>query len=199
MRVCAALVLLFPAAARADALDELMGRLSKMPGLEARFVEDKHITLLQAPLSSEGTLRFLPPSTLSRETTKPQRSVLLIAGDRLYFDEGKGRQEVNVGGSPVVRTFVQSFVLLLAGDRIALEKVFAMTYSGGERWKLELVPKDPAIGKIIRRMLVEGRGVALESLVVEEASGDRSVTRFSDVNPERRFSDEDRARLFDRR
>lgn len=193
------LLLSVPSVAQADDLGDLMAQLSKMPGLEAKFEEKKHIALLQAPLETEGVLRFSPPASLARETTKPRASRVLIVGDRLYFDDGKQQQEVDVGNNPVVRSFVNSFVLLLAGDRSALEATFDMKFSPAtkeEPWKLELLPKKEPISKIIQKMVVRGRGVKLERLIVAEANGDRTDTVFVDVDTKRRYSESEQKKLF---
>jgi hypothetical protein len=182
--------------AQADELDSLMNQLAALPGLEAKFSEQKHITLLAAPLTTEGVLRFSPPSMLSRETTKPQASRVVIVKDRLFFDDGKNSQEVDIGNNPVVRAFVNSFVLLLAGDRAGLEQLFDMKLKSGAAWELELTPKKEPISKIIKRMVVQGRGVAVEKLIVEEMTGDRTETSFVEVNPARRFSDAEKQKFF---
>ncbi len=192
----ALLLLLLPRVAHADDLDALMKQLSAIPGLEARFTEEKHITLLAAPLSTEGMIRFSPPSMLARQTTKPTASRVVISGDRLYFDDGKNSQEIDVGNNPVVRAFVNSFVLLLAGDRAGLEETFTMKLTPGLPWELELRPKKAPISKIIDRMRVQGRGVKVEKLIVEEASGDRTETTFHDVDTGRRFSDAEKKKFF---
>ena len=52
-------------------LEELMSRLARSGGVRARFRETKHLSLLTAPLVSEGTLHFAPPDRLARHTTHP--------------------------------------------------------------------------------------------------------------------------------
>jgi outer membrane lipoprotein-sorting protein len=180
----------------ADDIDVLMKKLSALPGLEAKFTEEKHITLLAAPLNTEGVLRFSPPSMLSRETTRPQASRVVIVEDRLFFDDGKTSQEIDVGNNPVVRAFVNSFVLLLAGDRSGLEQLFTMKLKPGEPWELELVPKKEPISKIIAKMKVSGRGVKVEKLTVEESSGDRTETTFVEVDTQKSFSDAEKQKYF---
>jgi hypothetical protein len=188
--------LLICAPTAADELDSLMKQLAALPGLEAKFAEQKHITLLAAPLNSESMLRFSPPTSLARETTKPAASRVVIVSDRLFFDDGKNAQEVDVGNNPVVRAFVSSFVLLLAGDRKGLEELFNMKLAPGDTWELELVPKRDPIAKIIKRMLVRGSGVKVKQLIVEESTGDRTETTFVEVDTARRFSDAEKQKYF---
>src|SRR5205085_6549474 len=51
-----------PAAKAPPTIDALLAGLAKAPGLYAHFRAEKHITLLQAPLVSEGSLYFTPPA-----------------------------------------------------------------------------------------------------------------------------------------
>ncbi|HEX4386005.1 MAG TPA: hypothetical protein VH083_23770, partial [Myxococcales bacterium] len=59
-------------------LDSLMAQFRALPGLQAKFHEVKKLTLLKAPLTSEGSIHFAPPSTLVRRTTGPAESTLVV-------------------------------------------------------------------------------------------------------------------------
>ena len=102
------------------------GALSKAPGLYARFREEKHITMLQAPLVSEGTIHFAPPSRFARHTEQPIASTLIIDGNQLQFGSADGQESMNLGTNPVARLFADGFVMLLAGNRAGLEQIFKM-------------------------------------------------------------------------
>ena len=120
-----------PAAARTndDELTTLLARFAKSPGIFARFREEKHIAMLQAPLVNEGTIHFAPPGRLARHTTRPIASTLLIADNHVQFSDGTNGDSVDLGTNPVARAFVESFVMLLAGDRAGLERYFTLRFA----------------------------------------------------------------------
>ena len=89
----------------------------RRPGLYARFREDKHITLLQQPLVSEGSIYFAPPARFARQTEKPIESTLIIDGNQLQFGGADGQESMNLGANPVASLFADSFVMLLSGNR----------------------------------------------------------------------------------
>ena len=96
-------------AAKAPAdIDALLAGLSKAPGLYARFREEKHITLLQAPLVSEGSIYFAPPSRFARHTEKPIKSVMIIDGNQLQFGNADGQESMDLGTNPVARLFADA-------------------------------------------------------------------------------------------
>lgn len=179
-------------------LEDLLARFRAMPGLDARFREEKRFAMLDAPLVSEGTLHFQPPGRLARHTTAPARSTVLIDGDRLAFGDAGGQSEIDLAQKPVVRLFVDAFVKLLAGDQAALERLFAAEHTPlpDDGWTLVLLPKVSPMKGIIDRMELRGHGLVLERMRVLEVGGDEAITTFSHVDVERRYTPEEAARLF---
>lgn len=179
-------------------LEDLLARFRAMPGLEARFHEEKRFAMLDAPLVSEGTLHFSPPGRLARHTTTPVRSTVLIDGDRLAFGDERGQSELDLAQKPVVRLFVDAFVKLLAGDQAALERLFAAEHTAlpDDAWTLVLLPKVSPMKGIIERMELRGAGLVLDRMRLLEVGGDETITTFSRVDVERRYTPEEAARLF---
>jgi hypothetical protein len=182
-------------------LETLLGAFQTMPGLEARFVEDKHIGLLAAPLQSQGRLYFVGPGLLARHTDAPSKSSVVIAPDAVRYADAEGSGRIDLSARPDVRLFVESFVRVLAGDRAGLEKIYVLRFTppAGDAagWSLELVPRGPPLKDLVTRLSIRGQGLAVTEVRVDEATGDYSVTRILEANPERRFTADERERLFD--
>jgi outer membrane lipoprotein-sorting protein len=184
-------------------IDALLAGLSKAPGLYAHFREEKHLTLMQQPLVSEGRLYFAPPSRFARHTDKPIASTLIIDGNQLQFGSADGQESMNLGTNPVARLFADAFVMLLSGNRAGLEKIFKMqltpkvggTGASGE-WKLVLTPRVAPMDKLIKELELRGRGLSLNELDVREASGDWTRTSFSDVDLNRRYTAAEQTKFF---
>jgi outer membrane lipoprotein carrier protein LolA len=179
-------------------IDALLAGLSKAPGLYARFREEKHITLLKAPLVSEGTIHFIPPSRFARRTEKPIKSVIIIDGNQLEFGSTEDHEIMNLGTNPVARLFADAFVMLLSGNRAGLERMFKtqLTPKAGNEWRLVLTPRVAPMDKMIKELELRGRGLNLEELDVREASGDWTRTAFTNVDLNRRYSTAEQAKVF---
>jgi outer membrane lipoprotein-sorting protein len=179
-------------------IDALLAGLSKAPGLFARFREEKHVTLLQQPLVSEGNLYFTPPARFARHTEKPIASTMIIDGNQLQFGNADSQESMNLGTNPVARLFADAFVMLLSGNRAGLEKIFKMqlTPKAGGEWKLVLTPRVAPMDKMIKEMELRGRGLNLNELDVREASGDWTRTSFTDVDLGRRYTPAEQAKFF---
>lgn len=189
-----------PVAAPALTLDDLLGRFARMSGLQAKFREEKHMALLAAPLVNEGVIYFIPGAgkpRLARHTTAPAPSVVLIEGTALRMADGASREEIALDRNPPVRLFVDSFVKIFAGDREALAAMYAMELAAeGERWTLRLKPKVAPIDKLIDRIEITGEALVIATMRVVEVGGDETLTSFSAVDSQRRFTPEELAALF---
>ena len=103
----------------------------------------------------------------------------------------------------MVRPFVDSFVMVLTGNRAGLEKLFAMTFaptgkgSGDSAgWRLTLVPRVAPMNKVIKDIVLQGDGIAIRQLEVRESSGDWTRTTFSDIDVNRRYTPAEQAKIF---
>jgi len=179
-------------------IDAMMEQLSRMPGLSARYREEKRIALLAVPLVDEGTIHFTPPAKLVRHCLRPERVSVLIEGSRLTMGGPSGRESVDLGSNPVLRSFVEGFVHLLAGDRAELERSNRIRYepAADGSWRVSLEPRQRAVRHFIRYVRVCGRGLVIERLDVAETSGDESVTTFTNVDTSRRYTRAEISRIF---
>ena len=181
----------------APSLDALLQRFAAMPGMSARFREEKRIALLAVPVRSEGVVYFTPPGRLMRKVTRPTESYALLEGGRLTFASEGERQVVELGESPVLAGFVESFRYVLAGDRAALERTYRVDYRrDGATWTLTLKPRDEALARFLQEMVIEGEGFAVRRMKMVEVSGDSTTTELFDVNPRRHFSAAEIRRFF---
>lgn len=179
-------------------LRPLLAEFKKSPGIEARFTEEKKIALLAAPLKSTGKIYFHAPDSLARIVEKPRSSHLVMTGKKIVMKDKSGRKEVDLSDKPALRGLVTSLLHVLSGDEKKLLADFsvAMTGTKASGWSLALIPRNSSLKKMIRSFELKGKGIVLSELRVKEASGDVSVTRFSEVNTKRKFKREDIARYF---
>jgi hypothetical protein len=92
-------------------------------------------------------------------------------------------------------------VWIFAGDLARLESVYRIDYhpvapAASGRWQLELIPRAEPLSRLVRGLSIAGRGQAAETLVVTEATGDRTTTRILEANAARRFASGELEALF---
>lgn len=173
-----AALLVPPLAAHAQALTPqvLMQALAQQTSARARFVERKYIGFVDQPIESRGELSFTAPDRLEKRTLEPRQESLVLEGETLKVEQaGKRRMTVSLSAHPEAAAFVESIRGTLAGDLAALQKYYSVALSGTlERWKLELVPQQDRMQKIVTRIRIEGTASTVRSIGFDQADGDHS-------------------------
>jgi outer membrane lipoprotein-sorting protein len=181
-----------------DGLSVLLTRLAQAPGVAAKFREEKRIQLLSEPLLSTGSVYFTKPPALLRRVDTPEPSRMLLANGKLELWDASGKRSFELSAHPAVRSLAESFLYVLSGDRKALENLYNMRFAGSAQtaWTLLLTPKSKALAQLIREIKLAGDGIRVRSMQLTEATGDSSLTTFSDVQTDRRFSADEKRQLF---
>ncbi len=182
-------------------LDALLRDFASMPGLSARFREERRLALLKEPLVSHGALHFAPPNLLVRHVEEPLESTVLLRGDALLISTPAGDRTFRVDASTLVRAFVDTFLLLLSGDAPALREIYRIQFEPVEsgatgEWQIRLEPRRAPLSEVVAFFDLRGIDRRVMEMRLRELSGDETLTQFSDVNTDRRFSESEFQRLF---
>lgn len=169
-----------------ETLETLLARFAEIPGLFARFREEKHMTLLARPLVNEGTLHFSPPHRVARHVLKPTPSSVLIDETQVRMGDGEREAVMSLKGNPVLRQFLDSFMKILSGDKASLEKSYTLSLRKLEGdvplWELELAPSQSPMKEAIESITFVGDGTVMHTMTMLEVGGDKTITTFTDVD-----------------
>jgi hypothetical protein len=153
-----------------------MQGLAQVRSGEASFTEKRSVAMLERPLESSGRLSFEAPDQFVRETLKPRRDRVAIAGNTLTLSQGGRSRSVPLDSLPEVAIILEAIRGTLTGNREALERHFNATVTGSAaRWSLELVPREPRLRELVVSMRLSGQQSLVREVAVVMADGDRSV------------------------
>jgi outer membrane lipoprotein-sorting protein len=166
-------------AAPAD-VGSLLQLLATVKSGEATFTEQRQVTLqdMTRTLESSGRLSFAAPDTFVRETLKPRRERLAVAGNTLTMSQGSRSRSVPLDTVPEAQVLVEAVRGTLTGNRELLDRHFTLQFNGSlDQWTLELVPREPLLREQVARVTVTGVRAALTEVQVQLAGGDRSTMK----------------------
>ena len=176
--VMIAALLLGPLATAAEQsdLDRLMSALAQRKHGHVTFVEEKFIALLDEPVKSSGELLYDAPDRLEQRTLSPKRETLVLDNGVVTADRGRRHYVLDLRQYPQIVPFIESIRATLAGDRVALERIFRLTFGGTfDSWTLTLVPLDDKLAHTLKQIDIDGTQAAIRKVQIMEADGDRSV------------------------
>jgi len=175
-----------PVAAADWGVEQLMRSLAQVQSSTARFVERKHVTILNAPLESSGTLVYAAPGRLEKHTIAPKAESLVLDGDRLTIENKAQdqRRTFALQEQPVIWAFVEGIRSTLAGDLATLKRFYRVGVEGNERrWRLTLKPNEPRMQDVVREIRINGDRNWINAIEIIETGGDRSVMTITRDGP----------------
>ncbi|MDP1954922.1 MAG: LolA-related protein [Polaromonas sp.] len=175
LTVAGCLLCLAPAHAAWD-VNALMQALALNKSGRASFVEKKYIALLDTPVESSGELLYTAPDRLEKRTLKPRPESLLIESGSLTVERGKRRMVLRLTDYPELVAFTESIRGTLAGDQVALRRIYNLDLDGTEeRWTLTLRPVETKMLAVVQRIRIGGSRAEVKTIEIEQADKDRSV------------------------
>jgi outer membrane lipoprotein-sorting protein len=183
-------------------LDDIDRRAGQVQDLTARFEQQKFTALLKKPLVSSGRVR-MKGSVVRWDTEAPEPAVLHSDAReiRMYYPRQRvvevypiDKRITDLAASPLPRLSAlrEHFRIEAAGPAAGSGR------GGGDdnktdRVSIRLTPTDPFLKEHVDQVLVvlDAAAACVVSVEVEDADGDRTVIRFSDVKLNAGLKDSD--------
>lgn len=166
-------------------LDQLMTDLATHKGGRAKFVEKRHVALLDKPVQASGEMVFSPPDRLEKRTLLPKPETMVLDKDTLSLERDNRKLTIHLSNRPEAQAFVESIRSTLAGNRKALEQDYTLKLDGeSQRWVLTLVPRDETILAMLKRITVSGSKNQVRHIEYLQADGDRSEISIEPIDPQ---------------
>ena len=180
VRPCVLLLVLvlmsLPMAAGAFDMAELMALMARVETSRVAFEETKYVSVLTAPIVQRGTLGYVRPDRLEMVVDAPFFERVSITGNVMTIESKRGVRQVDLAGEPGPAAWVAGIRATLAGDQPTLARYYTFELRGqSARWTLALLPLDPALSGVIRRIAIDGEQAQVTRIEVEERTGDRTV------------------------
>ena len=176
----AALLAACTAAYAAAPVAKIQAMLAKPDVLCGRFDQTKQLAGLKKPLASNGRFCVVTGKGVLWRTLKPFPNTLRLTRDEIVHLQGERvAMRLEAKNEPVVRMINGVMFSLLGGDLAQLEKLFEVDGTADAAgWQVALKAREPALAKAIGAISLEG-GAYVKSIVMQEASGDRTTIVFS--------------------
>jgi outer membrane lipoprotein-sorting protein len=155
----------------------LMQAMAEVRAQTAKFVERKYMSVLTQPLEASGTLVYVAPDKLQKDTLQPKPQRLVVDRGQLTIEDGSQDRSrtLSLADYPQIGAIVESVRATLAGDQKTLEQFYSIALSGGAaRWQLLLTPRDRKVQEMVKSIRIAGHDALIDEVETQEANGDRT-------------------------
>jgi hypothetical protein len=154
-------------------LTALMQQLASVKKSSGHFIERKYLHILRSPIMDAGTLDYIAPATLEKNTLQPKPERLVVDGDKLTIDRDGQTQTLALADYPQIGGFIEGIRSTLAGDLATLNRIYQLDFAGtAGAWQLLLRPRDEKMQQVVRSIRISGAGPHIQRIVTDESDGD---------------------------
>lgn len=192
----AAAFLLAPALVAQPAPEAVTAKLRTPPVLHAEFLQTRRLAALSRPLKASGSFVVARELGVVWRLDKPLPLTIVMGPKGVLEVDREGRRKVqNAKDTPMAARMAGIMKALLGGQWSALDELFTVKGEAGPdgAWTLLLAPR-PATAAFLKGVRIRG-GAYVESIHVEEASGDTTDLTFQSFRPEAPLTPEERSLL----
>ena len=160
-----------------DLLGSILKRLAEPPVIRAQFVQERLITDMTRPTLSRGRIAVSRRDGLLWRIESPVRLTLAFAPDAIIETGPDGVRRLRAQGRSVDTQIGRVLRGILGADAETLRGAFDAAADGSaERWTIRLAPRPREMARVLREIRLGG-GRFLESIVVEETTGNQTTIR----------------------
>ena len=166
-------------------LEQISGAMGRAQTVFTRFVQERHLSLFNEPLRSEGFLCFQKPGRIRWETTVPYKSILVSDGSGVAQFEWVDEKwkKLDIGLADAMQNVVAQIAAVMEGRYASNRRDYDVSVTGGaEGPVVTLVPRNETMRKMMAAIEVHLAAdlKATRRVVLRENGGDYTDIRFSE-------------------
>ncbi|MGR8997543.1 MAG: LolA family protein [Gammaproteobacteria bacterium] len=127
-----------------DSLSALMQRMKSDTAVRIAYQETRKLELMEQPWHGSGYMYSLPPDIMIKEQLKPERLLMGIHGDQMFYFEPVNdvRHQGEMEEDNPLSLNIAVFKALINADEASLRKMYRIEFSSDRRgWVMTLKPK----------------------------------------------------------
>jgi outer membrane lipoprotein-sorting protein len=169
----------------AVSLQQISGAMGRAQTVFTRFVQERHLSLFNEPLRSEGFLCFQKPGRIRWETTVPYKSILVSDGSGVAQFEWVDEKwkKLDIGLADAMQNVVSQIAAVMEGRYASDRRDYDVSVTNGaEGPVVTLVPRNETMRKMMAAIEVHLAAdlKATRRVVLRETGGDYTDIRFSE-------------------
>jgi outer membrane lipoprotein-sorting protein len=151
--------------------------------IDADFVQEKKIDILENVITSKGKFLFKQKNSLRLEYTSPSYYLVVMAAGKMLIKDGDKKTKIDGKGSKMFSQ-IQNVMSGVLGGQMTDNKDFKYElYKGDTNYKIRLFPQTGAIKDLLKEVEFITNKTTLKalSMTMFERSGDVTVMKFKNV------------------
>ena len=155
---------------------------AKINSIASNFKQDKTLTALTETITSEGTFNFKRTNKVKLEYKKPFSYVMLMNGDKMIVKDDGHENTVNLKSNKLFQQINRIVVDCIQGTILDSKDFTSKVFENQKEFLLEMTPTSKNLKGFFQTivLLVEKKDYSVDSIKMNEPSGDTTIITFTE-------------------
>lgn len=155
--------------------------MSKIQSLRADFVQTKHLSFMDNPITSSGKFEYNTPSKIRWEYLKPNQQILRFDQNKLTIERGGQKQDIDLGLNRMYQQMSELMTSTMQGSKLFDTQKSKIDYfKTGNTYLVVMKPKDKRAARYIQQieMSFDLASLLVQQIKIVEATEDYTLLHF---------------------
>jgi outer membrane lipoprotein-sorting protein len=151
--------------------------------IDADFVQEKKIDILEHILVSKGKILFKQKNNLRLEYTSPSYYLVVMAGGKMLIKDANKKTKIDSKGSKIFTQVQNIMTGVLAGQVVDSRDFKYELFKSETHYKIKLYPQTGVMKDLLNEVefVTQINTLKVESMTMFEKSGDVTTMKFKNV------------------
>lgn len=151
--------------------------------IDADFVQEKKIDILENTLISKGKFLFKQKNSLRLEYTSPSYYLVVMAGGKMLIKDADKKTKIDSKGSKIFTQVQNIMTGILAGEVVDSKDFKYELFKSDVNYKIKLYPQTGVIKDLLNEVefITNRSSLKAQSMTMFERSGDVTIMKFKNV------------------
>jgi outer membrane lipoprotein-sorting protein len=171
-----------PIANLADFKKEFSIQSAKINSITSSFTQEKVLTALTEKITSTGNFKFKRSNKVRIEYTKPFVYLMIMNGDKMMVKDEQKESRVNVKSNKLFQQINRIMIDCVQGAILDSKDFTNRVFENDKTYLLEMTPVSKGLKDFFQTIVltVEKKDSSVQSIQMNESSGDQTIITFTD-------------------
>jgi outer membrane lipoprotein-sorting protein len=171
---------------------EFAQQATKINSISSNFRQDKTLTALTETITSNGVFYFKRANKVRMEYKKPFAYMMVMNGDKMLVKDEGQENTVNLKSNKLFQQVNKIVIDCIQGTILDSKDFTSRVFESPKEYLLEMTPTSKALKGFFQTIIlvVEKKDYSVDSIKMNEPSGDTTIITFTEKKLNGQVSDE---------
>lgn len=163
----------------------------KTTSVKSDFTQEKNLAMLSEKIISKGNFWFKKDSRVRMEYNQPFKYLMILNKDKVYVKDGQKESRVSTRSNKLFQQINKIMIDCMQGTMLGNTDFNTRVFENKNSALVELSPVTKGLKELFRsiNVIVDKKDFSVTSIEMKELSGDNTIIRFTNKEPNAPIND----------